>query len=129
MSRHCWFGAGSVVITRRILTNPRLIRWRGFTTSGVEKLDQYQSGKKAADVGRISDTALLRAAAQHPQSANQLKREPDSNRDVSRHLCEKAEENHSHAPFWMQQKITAQHSRDCSRRAKTRNLDAARIKN
>ena len=76
---------------------------------------------KPADVGGVGHAALLRSAAQHAQPADQLKREPDSDRHISRDICEEAEQNYGHAPCRMKQDITTQHSGNRTRSSQTRN--------
>ena len=65
-----------------------------------EHLDQDQPGDEAADVGRVSNAACLRAASQQPHARNDLEEEPHTDGHPRRHLCRGPPHQHAHASAW-----------------------------
>src|SRR5438270_2621923 len=47
-----------------------------------EDFDEQESRDEAADVRRVCDAALLRAAAEQPDAARELEQKPKAERDV-----------------------------------------------
>src|SRR5689334_12674438 len=88
--------------------------------TSIEELNQNQSREEPTDVRRIRDAALLRAAAQHAESADQLEGKPDPDRHPRRNVCEEAEENHRHTSRRMKQNVASQHAGNRAGCTKTR---------
>src|SRR5438132_3262762 len=84
-----------------------------------EDFDQDETGDKAANVGRVGDTALLRSTSQHTQAADQLKCEPDANGNVGGHIGEETKQDNGHPLGGIEQNIASQHSRNRPRSAQT----------
>src|SRR5437763_3115348 len=92
-----------------------------------EDLYEHESGDEAADVRRVCDASLLRAAAEQPDAADELEQEPKAERDVCGHGRQEAEEDDVHAVAREEKYVAAEHARNRARRAEARHEKARRV--
>src|SRR5215211_485197 len=108
-------GIGSDLLRGISLTPPA--RGRRRPAPDGEELDQREPRDKAADVRRVGHAALLRAAAEDAEPADELEEEPQPERDVSRHGRQEVEEDDPHPVVREEQDVAAEYARDGPRRA------------
>src|SRR5439155_16241643 len=93
----------------------------------LEDINQNQPGDESSDVRCVRDAALLRAAAQHAEPADQLKHKPQTDGDEGGHWhCYPTQEHH-YSICWEQQNVSPEHAGDRARRAQARHQQAGLV--
>src|SRR5437588_1181187 len=91
---------------------PKSLHKVSAAPSNLKYFNQNQPGDETSDVRRVRDASLLRAAAKHAESADQLKHKPQSDSDEGGHWhCEPPQEHH-HPVGRKQQNVAAEHTGD-----------------
>src|SRR5205085_7792069 len=84
------------------------------------ELHEREPRDEAADVRRVGHATLLRAAAEHAESAYELEEEPEPERDVCGHGREYSEDDDVDAVARVEKYVAPEHARDSARRAEAR---------
>ena len=106
---------------------PKSLNKVSAAPSNLKDINQNQPGNESSDVCRVGDAALLRAAAKHTESADQLKHKPQTDGDEGGHWhCYPTQEHH-YSIGWEQQNVSPEHARDRARRAQARHQQAGLV--
>src|SRR5437667_1800845 len=106
---------------------PKSLNKVSAAPSDLKYLNQNQPGDESSDVRRVSDAALLRAAAKHAEAADQLKHKPQTDGEESGHRHCEPPQKHHHPICWEEQNVSAEHAGDRARRAQARYYQAGLV--